>query len=105
MPSRIEPAADELDVSAKRSEDGKTLVLGVVNVGGQSRSATIQLEGFVPAQATAAVEELSGPFDAHNPADDPKRIVPKTEDWRRQFADGRCRREFPPYSFTVIRFR
>jgi alpha-L-arabinofuranosidase len=105
VPSRIEPAVEQLDIGAKRSEDGKTLVLAVVNVGSQPCQATIQLNGFVPARATAAVEELSGPLDATNSASAPKRIVPKVENWRHGFVQGQCRREFPAYSFSVIRFQ
>jgi alpha-L-arabinofuranosidase len=105
VPSEIEQAADSLDVSAKRSEDGKTLVLQVVNVGGQSCPATIQLEGFVPRQATAAVEELAGPLQASNASYNRNRIAPKSVRWRHNFADGQSRRVFPPYSFTVIRFQ
>ncbi len=105
VPSQIEPATEQLDVSAKRSEDGKTLVLGVINVGGQACQATIQLGGFRPSQPTAKVEELSGPLDACNSAGVPQRITPKTENWRHAFRAGRCQRVFPAYSLTVIRFR
>jgi hypothetical protein len=103
-PTEVTAANTQLDVSATRSEDGKTLVLQVVNVGNQPQPAAIRLEGFTPSQATAAVEELTGPLDAVNTADNPKHITPKSEKWRHGFSENQVKRVFPPLSFTVIRF-
>jgi hypothetical protein len=94
----------DLDVSAARSEDGKVLVLQVVNVGDRPQFATVEFEGFAPTKKSAAVEELSGPLDAANTTEAPQRIVPKTEDWEHGFAKKQVNRTFPPLSFTVIRF-
>jgi alpha-L-arabinofuranosidase len=103
-PVKVTDANDPLDVSATRSEDGKMLVLQVVNAGDRPKQTVIHLEGFAPARATAAVEELCGPLDAVNTADNPKRITPKTEVWRHGFTQNQVNRTFPPQSFTVIRF-
>ena len=40
----------KLDVVATRSEDGKTLVLQVVNLGDQAVTPTIKIAAFFPAR-------------------------------------------------------
>ena len=69
-------AEGKLDVDAKRSEDGKTLVLQVVNLGDKAVTPTIQIAGFVPSKPVAQVTTLSGPLDAVNTADKPNAVVP-----------------------------
>ena len=103
VPASVEGAPD-LDVSAKRSEDGKTLVLQVVNMADRPQLAHIQLKGFQPSKSTALVEELAGPLDARNTADNTTRIAPRSEPWAHAAAEGPPSRSFPAYSFTVIRF-
>jgi hypothetical protein len=95
---------DQVKAAAARSEDGKVLVLRVVNINNQPRSAIIELDGFTPVKATAAIEELSGPMNATNTADAPNRIVPQSNNWLHKFAQGRTTRVFPPHSFTVMQF-
>jgi alpha-L-arabinofuranosidase len=93
-----------LDVSAKRSEDGKALTLQVVNAGDQPTTAAIRLIGFVPSGPRAKVEELSGSLDARNTAAVPEQIKPLSKDWRHGFAAGAARYTFPARSFTVLTF-
>jgi len=102
--TEVQGAGGKLDVSAKCSEDARTLVLQVVNLSDASVPARIQLEGFVPSIPTATIEELSGPLDAVNTAENPSRIVPRRTEWRHQFASDNVRHSFPPHSFTILRF-
>ncbi len=101
----VEGGGDLFDANATRSEDGKTLVLKVVNGGESAVTAAIELRGFVPGLATAVVEELSAPLDARNSAEDPRRYVPTQREWRHEFKDGVARLEFKPFSYTVVRLR
>jgi len=94
----------KLDVTATCSDDGKTLVLQVVNLDKKPTLARLHLEGFTPVKPTAAVEELAGPLDATNSADNPERIRPRKAEWRHEIKDERARYAFPPYSFTVLRW-
>jgi alpha-L-arabinofuranosidase len=94
----------DLDVTATRGAEGSTLVLQVANLGAKPLSSRIDLEGFTPTRPMAQVEELAGPLDATNPADDPARIQPRQAEWRHAAADGAARYTFPPYSFTILRF-
>ncbi|HOY58295.1 MAG TPA: DUF1080 domain-containing protein [Verrucomicrobiota bacterium] len=100
----VEGPQGGLDVVATRSEDGRTLVLQVVNAGDQPVPAIIRFDGFEPARPDAAVEQLEGPLDARNTADDPMQIAPRSEIWPHRCADGIARRLFTPRSFTVLRF-
>jgi alpha-L-arabinofuranosidase len=100
----VEASAGDLDVTATRSLDGSTLVLLVANVGNEPRPSRIVLKGFEPSKPTARFEELAGPLDATNTAEEPTRIVPREGEWRHTSSDGAPRYTFPPHSFTVLRF-
>ncbi len=97
-------ADGRLDAVATRSEDGKTLVLQVLNVMNQEVTTQIHLAGFVPANAVAQAMELSGTFEEVNTAANPDHIVPKQSQWRHGIKLGMTTRVFPPRSFTVLRF-
>jgi alpha-L-arabinofuranosidase len=94
----------DLDVTVKRSEDGKTLVLQAVNIGDKPIEAKLQIAGFSPGKETAQVTELSGPMEAVNTAENPKTITPKQIEWKHKFKDGATSYSFPPRSFSVMRF-
>jgi hypothetical protein len=99
--SEVQGPGGRLDVVARRSDNGKALVLGVVNADERPVPATIRLAGFTPSKPAAVVEELSGPLDAVNTAACPRRIVPRKTEWRHVAAGGGF--TFAPHSFTVIR--
>jgi len=101
--SRIKASGGCLNVSAKRSEDGKTLVLDVVNLGPGATPATIIIRGYSPTKP-AAVEELAGSLDLMNSAKAPDRIRPIEKQWQTNFENGKAEYGFPPCSFTVIKF-
>ena len=92
-----------LDVTATRSEDGKTLVLQVVNTGA-AESAAIGWRGFTAKKSAAHVTELIGPANAANTAERPDAVRPAESDWTYQLKDGTTTRFFPAQSFTIIRF-
>jgi hypothetical protein len=93
-----------LDATAKRSDDGKALVLQVVNVGDQPVATTIQVAGFSAGDAVAQVTELSGALDAVNTVENPHAIVPRQSEWKSDLAEGKTSRVFPAHSFTIIRW-
>ena len=74
VPAQVE-GEEKLKVTAARSEDGKTLVLRVVNVGGKPITAALALAGFKPTKPIATAEELAGAMDAENSSADTRRIV------------------------------
>jgi alpha-L-arabinofuranosidase len=100
----VATAGTKLDANAKRSEDGKTLVLQVVNPGDKEVAARISLWGFKPTKPTAELTELSGPLEAANTAGKPDAIVPRRAQWQHGLIDGRATHVFPAYSVTLLRF-
>ncbi|HEY3414919.1 MAG TPA: family 16 glycoside hydrolase [Armatimonadota bacterium] len=99
----VTPAENQLDANATASEDGKTVVLQVVNPTNEVVTAEIHLAGFIPMRAYAETTELSGGQEAVNTATDPRAIVPIRGRWKHGMKDGISTRTFPPYSFTIIR--
>ena len=93
-----------LDVTARKSQDGQTLTLQVVNVANASVLALLTLEGFQPRHPTARATTLAGDWEATNTPADPGHIKPRQTDWRHDLKQGPARYNFPPYSFTVLRF-
>ncbi len=107
QPRRVQcdvTAGSPLDAVATRSDDGKTLVLKVVNASDKPVTAQIHLAGFVPSKPAAKLTELSGPLDATNTAGNPETVVPKQEDWNYELKNGTASHNFPAHSFTVIQF-
>ena len=96
--------ASRLDANAKRSDNGKTLVLQVVNPGEAAVNAQIHLAGFVPRKTVAQVTELAGALEAVNTAGSPDAMVPQQTQWRHKLEREIASRVFPPHSFTVLRF-
>lgn len=94
----------DLDVTATRSEDGKTLVLHVVNVGANGFTATLKVDGFTPTEANASVEQLAAPLSATNTPKTPNQIQPQRSLWEHRLASGLAQYTFPLHSFTILRF-
>jgi hypothetical protein len=97
-------ASGGLRAAACRSEDGKSLVLRVVNPTAKAVAARLHLAGFTATKADASVEELAGPPDAANTATQTRRIVPTTKTWRHGLAGGAPVYSFAANSFTVLSF-
>ena len=108
LPERVAcqvTGADQLDANARRSEDGKTLVLQVVNAGDAPVTAAIKLDGFKPRQPEVHVESLAGGLEDNNAANDPTHIQTQAGDWKPDLKSGPAVYDFPANSFTVFRFR
>jgi alpha-L-arabinofuranosidase len=93
-----------LQVAAARSEDGKTLVLRVVNASDRPVLAQLAINRFKAASPIATVEELAGPLDAVNTAKEPRQIAPVTGRWRHELGEAPSRYSFPARSFSVVTF-
>ena len=102
--SAVDASAPKLSVNAKRSDDGRTLVLQVVNWDDAPRPTRIEVSGFTPAQPVATVEQLAGPLEASNTAADPTRIAPTRSEHRHAWDAGRTTFTFAARSITLLRF-
>lgn len=94
-------ACDALDVSAARSEDGGTLVVQVVNLEATDVAARVQWDAAQGMGGQARVACLSGPLEAENTPEAPRRIVP--EERTLAWDDGGLDHTFPGHSFTILR--
>jgi len=92
-----------LDVVATRSEDGKTLVLQVVNPGDAAVSTRIAISGFRIRKPEAGVTCLSGAMEASNTAERPDAIMPTKKQWPHKLEAGPANYEFPAHSATTLR--
>ena len=99
---KSESLATNLDVCATRSEDGKTLVLQVVNFGEEPVTSPLKISGFMPAKSVTQVLTLAGSLDARNTDRTPGAIKPTTAKWQHGLKDGKTAVIFPAHSFTVI---
>ncbi len=94
-------AGDALDVSASRSEDGRTLVVKVVNLEAVDLPVRVQWGTDPVASGRALVSCLRGPLDAENTPDAPRWIAP--ERWSQAWQGEALDHTFPAHSFTVLR--
>jgi alpha-L-arabinofuranosidase len=102
--SSIIDSNNNLDISAERSQDGKTLVLKVVNLNDSPTPAVINLADFVPTNHIATVVELAAPLNAVNTTQVPNKIESIQKQQPLHFKNGKVEYCFQPYSFTVIKF-
>jgi hypothetical protein len=93
----------DVDVSATKSRDGRTLVLQVVNVSDNATTLPLEITGFVPQEPVGKVLTLAGALDAYNPATAPESIKPLATDWKHGLENGQTTVTFPAHSVTVIR--
>jgi hypothetical protein len=103
--SSVGDPGDGLDVSCQLSQDGKTLVLEVVNPGGKVVSAPLRIHGYSPRHPAAEVEELSGFLDEANTAILPRQIHPIQKRWQPILNNDESKYDFLPHSITVLKFK
>jgi len=90
-----------LDVTATRSEDGRTLVLKVVNTRGADRQARFELAGFPKPSSAVEVWTLAGDLTAVNAPEEPTRIHPIKSGFTG--VGEKFGYTFPPQSYTILR--
>jgi alpha-L-arabinofuranosidase len=97
---QVQQVGDALDVSATRSDDGRTVVLKVVNLEPENIAADITI---LPGRAGSVhVTRLLGDLSAENTPDEPRKIAPTGEDGTWDGGAFSC--VFSGHSFTVVQF-
>ncbi|OOQ57913.1 hypothetical protein BC343_13095 [Mucilaginibacter pedocola] len=88
-----------LDVSATRSDDGKELVLHIVNTGKSEVTSALDITNF-KATGQVAVTTISAPPSAENTLEEPSRVSPlsKVISLQKEYT-------FLPNSYTIMRFK
>jgi len=101
--TEVHDPSSQLDVSAQRSSDGKTIVVQAVNFTDHSVATTMNLQGFVPRHPYARIEQLAAPLDAANTATARDQVKPSIQTWPHHFTDGKILYILPAYSFTILK--
>lgn len=89
--------SDMIDVTATRSEDGKTMVLHIVNLSASPQDIHIDFTSFGKIRK-AEKWAISGDENDANSPDDPERISARRQEV--DYIDGKC--HLQPYSYTLI---
>ena len=105
LKTECQSPGNALDVTAKRSDDGGTIVLQVVNVEGFDVRARIRIDNFAATRETAAVATLSGDMELENTLAEPQKIAPSRTTWSHGIRDGTMTYTFAAHSFTVLRLQ
>jgi alpha-L-arabinofuranosidase len=95
-----------LDITATKSEDGKSLILHVVNTSAAPISTKLSLQDFSPRQPSARIEAMAAAPSAVNTPANPTQIQPRASTWAHRIQGGAASAayEFPAHSFTILRF-
>ena len=90
--------------SATRDAKSGIIFLKVVNVDGKAQQINVQLNGatWINSKGQAVVLSANSPSDT-NLINDPDKLVPHTE--KMNGLSASFTREFPPYSFTVLKLK
>lgn len=104
LPLRVQSVCEgsaDLDVTATRSEDGRTLALHVVNTGAAPRRAAVFLDAFPGVQPAVHVWTLAADPKAVNLPDGPETVRPQ----ERIFSSAGAQFDytFPAHSYTILR--
>lgn len=103
LPLRIHTSLNgPLNVSAARSEDGKTIALYVVNATATAINAKLEFEGFENRKAETKVSTLSGELSDRNSPSHPTVYVTRYSDIKLSVAHSDY--QFLPFSYTILRF-
>ncbi|HPO12895.1 MAG TPA: alpha-L-arabinofuranosidase C-terminal domain-containing protein [Candidatus Hydrogenedentes bacterium] len=106
QPKQIRTSCESPDntliVNAKRSEDGKILLLQAVNTCEQPLSASIILHDHSLANTSLEITEYTAPLEALNTPEAPQSFLPKTRTLEPPQKENELIHTFPGYSFTLV---
>ena len=105
LETKVECPPQTLDVTAKRSEDGRTMVLSVVNIAPRPIETRIEFANYSPQGTTVQITKLTGGLEEINTPDEPKRITPTqtTCPLSKDTNGAQATYTFGPNSFTILR--
>lgn len=103
LPLRISTSViGALDVSAAKSEDGKTLCLYVVNTKADAIDAKLEFEDFEGRKPLASVATLTGNLSGFNTLN--KKTTYETVYSENELAESSPVYHFFPFSYTILKF-
>jgi DUF1680 family protein/alpha-L-arabinofuranosidase len=103
LPVLVESQVEgNLDVTAASSEDGKTLILHVVNTEADLVNTVINMAGFEDCKPEAEIYSMSGDLNAQNTPAYPDQFKPKPS--KITLAGQELSYDFPAHSYTIMKF-
>jgi hypothetical protein len=96
-----EGASEALDLTATRSDDGRTVVVKAVSLEAQDLPVSIVLGAGVGFERVS-ITCLAGPLDGANSPEEPRKIVPVKQE--RAWSGGAFEHLLPGHSFTILEF-
>ena len=103
MQSSLTGAGSDFQIVAARSQEYKTLVLLALNTGDTPVESVVHLDNFSPSKSFADVEQLTGPLESVNTAQQPNLIRPTHLQWQHDKKQD-SKYSFPAHSLTIITF-
>jgi alpha-L-arabinofuranosidase len=103
--AKVTGAEKALDVTAKRSENGRFLQVQVVNMGEEPVVATVDFGGWKPTVGVFEESCIAGAWDDVNTEKEPRKIVPQSVKRALSKDAKSMEHTFPPRSFTILRFQ
>jgi alpha-L-arabinofuranosidase len=101
--SEFSSKSDTLDITSRKSEDGKTVTIQIVNSKGNAVNADVQLNDYNGTATKVMITELkANSLDDWNTVDEPFKILPVKNEIESN--NGGCNYTFAPYSFTILKF-
>ncbi|MEN6427046.1 MAG: alpha-L-arabinofuranosidase C-terminal domain-containing protein [Phycisphaerales bacterium] len=104
LETKVECPPQTLDVTAKRSEDGRTMILSVVNTAPRPIETRIEFANYSPQGTTAQITTLTGGLEEINTPEQPRRIVSAQTacPLSRNDNGAQISYAFPANSFTIL---
>lgn len=103
LPLRVKDKVEgNLDVTSTRSEDGKTLILHVVNIDTTEKLTELSLNNFAGLKNEAEVWTISGALKDENTPENPAAVSAKSAS--ASINGNKMSYRFPANSYTVIKF-
>jgi len=101
--SEFQTKNDSLDITARKSADGKIITLQVVNHKDKAINTQVILDDYNRSTGKVSITELKGnSLGDENTANDPNKIMPVKRSL--SIKNNSCNYTFAPYSFTILKF-
>ncbi len=105
LPLLVESQVEgNLDVTAARSENGKILILHVVNTGTDPVNTDLDLSGFEGSKPEVEISMLAGDLTARNTPGQPEQYQPLISKVLHEGNENGMSYDFPAQSYTIMKF-
>jgi len=100
----FENSINALDVTTRKSDDGKVLTLQVVNVEPTKVRTKISRKVFMPSKGGAKAEQIKDELEWENTLEQLKKAAPTKSNWKYCVRGVVMSYTLPPYYSAIMRF-